>query len=108
VKELWIGLITNEGGEPTAPSYGRVRLDGVRFLAQPNPQCGCLSFVLDETLTFPSPKEDWGTVHTAAVFDAERGGRRLHSIELTGRTNCSALSPAPCLIRTSLNFHLED
>ena len=85
--QLWLALLTS-AGEVVGAGYGRVNVTS----GFPTASAGDISTNLSQ-ISFPTPTEPWGTVISAAVYDAQTGGNLLFVAKRMEPRNIPAGTP---------------
>ncbi len=85
--QLWLALMTS-AGEVVGAGYGRVNVTSGFSTATANDISTNLS-----QINFPTPLDPWGTVISAAVYDAPTGGNLLFVAKQMEPRNIPAGTP---------------
>ena len=85
--QLWLALLTS-AGEVVGAGYGRVNVTSGFSTASADDISTNLS-----QISFPTPIEPWGTVISAAVYDAQTGGNLLFVAKQMEPRNIPAGTP---------------
>lgn len=85
--QLWLALMT-DNGEVVGAGYSRVNVTSGFTMATADDVSSNLS-----QINFPTPTEPWGTVTSAAVYDAQTGGNLLFVSKAMEPRNIPAATP---------------